>query len=98
MNTNEIVEIVSEAIKKIKQQSHFSSTELMNDLETSVSKQEIETVLKYLQDAGWIERKTGDLSTWETGSTGNAYLSSNTGDSQAFRVLPGEVPDDESIR
>lgn len=98
MNTNEIVEISTEAIKKTGEQSHFSARELQKDLESSVSKQEIEEVLQLLQETGWIEQKNMGLPIWESGPTGRAYLSGGVDDDQTFRVLPGEVPKEETTR
>lgn len=98
MNTTEVIDITSVALEMIGEQGYFSTSELMNNLESSVAKQDIETVLQYLQDAEWIERRTGEVPTWGPGPTGKVYLSSNNNYDQPFRVLPEEVPEDESIR
>lgn len=98
MNIEEAIDITSVALKMIAEQRQFSTSELMNNVERSVSKQDIETVLQHLQEAEWIERTTGEIPTWEPGPTSKTYLSSKRIDDKPFRVLPGEVPDDESIR
>lgn len=98
MNTEEVIDITSVALKMIVEQKRFSTTELRNNLEGSVAKQDLEMVLQYLQEAGWIEQTTGEIPTWGPGPASKRYLSFDSIDKQPFRVLPGEVPDDESIR
>lgn len=98
MNTQEVVDITSVVLKLIAEQRRFSSTELMNNLEGSVAKEDLESVLQYLQEAEWIEQTTGEVPTWKPGSASKRYVSYESIDNQPFRVLPGEVPDDESVR
>lgn len=98
MNIEEVIDTTSVALKMIVEQREFSTSELRNNLEHSVSKQDVETVLQHLQEAEWIERTTGEIPTWGPGPTSKTYLSSKNFEHQPFRVLPGEVPHDESIR
>lgn len=98
MNTEEAINITSVTLKMIVEQRRFSTTELMNNLESSVAKQDIEIALQYLQEAEWIERTTGEVPMWRPGPKGEDYLSSNNNHDQPFQVLPGEVPDNESNR
>lgn len=98
MNPRKTVEVVRTALELVVEQGRFSTTELINHSDCALSNSETEEILFYLEDAGWIQKSGNEGMTWIKGSSGREYLGSASTDHNAFRVLPDEIPDDESFR
>lgn len=98
MSTDQTVQITTTALEMLVEQGSFSTTELVNRVDNSVSISEVETVLQHLQDVGWLKRTNDGVPTWTSGSAGRDHLHFRNLTQHPFRVLPGEVPDDESVR
>lgn len=98
MNHNQTIEVTTIALRLLVEYGGFGTTEIIHRSEDPLSISDVESVLQHLQEAGWIERSTDGEPTWEIGPTGQANLQCTEFDQRPFRVLPGEVPDDESVR
>ena len=98
MTTEDTIEITLKAFELAVDQGQFTSAELASQVDSPVSKETIESNLLYLQETGWLERPDNKLPMWIIGPTGEMYLSASEVESPVFRVLPSEVPHDESVR
>lgn len=98
MDSRKTVEIMRAGLELLVDQGRFSTTELIDSTECSVSKSETETVLYHLREAEWIKKSSEESPMWVQGPSGNEYLAISNSDRHVFRVLPSEVPDDEPSR
>jgi predicted transcriptional regulator len=98
MGTRTTAEIVRTALELAVKQGEFSTTELMTRLDANLSHSDIDQVLLFLQEEGWLDKSEQEPSVWRVGKTGADHLRSPKVEEYPFRVLPDEVPKDENHR